>query len=85
MKTMCIVALALSVGCIIQLVVSEQVCSNFCSSLGMLESNPGKSCADIYQINKAAQGVSCDYWVNTTTDIHQVYCDMPNGTRVCWP
>ena len=73
---MCIVALALSVGCIIQLVMSEQVCSNFCSSLGMLESNPGKSCADIYQINKAARGVSRDYWVNTTTGIHQVYCDM---------
>ena len=73
---MCIVALALSVGCITQLVVSEQVCSNFCSSLGMLESNPGRSCADIYQINKAARGMSRNYWVNTTTGIQEVYCDM---------
>ena len=73
---MCIVAIALSVGCITQLAVSEQVCSSFCSSLGILQSNPGKSCGDIYQINKATRGVSRDYWVNTTTGIHQVYCDM---------
>ena len=46
------------------LVISEQVCSNFYSSLGMLER---RSCADIYQINQAARGVSRDYWVNTTT------------------
>ena len=76
MKEMCIVTLALTVGCIIQFAVGEQVCSNFCSSLGMLESNPGRSCADIYQTNRAARGVSHDYWVNTTTGIHQVYCDM---------
>ena len=76
MKVMYIVVLALSVGCIARLAGSENVCSNFCSSIGMLESNPGKSCADIYQINKAARGVSNDYWVNTTTGIHQVYCDM---------
>ena len=78
MKVMYIVILALSVGCIAQLAVSEQVCSSFCStcSIGVLESNPGKSCADIYQINKATRGVSNDYWVNTTTGIHQVYCDM---------
>ena len=75
MKVMLIVVLALSVGCI-NLAVSEQVCSSFCSSLGMMESNPGKSCADIYQINKATRGVSCNYWVNTTTGKHQVYCDM---------
>jgi len=42
----------------------------------MLESNPGKSCADIYRINKASRGASGDYWINTTTGIHQVYCDM---------
>ena len=42
----------------------------------MLESNPGKSCVDIYQINKATRGMSHDYWVNTTTGTHQVYCDM---------
>ena len=44
--------------------------------MGVLESNPGKSCADIYQINKATRGVSDDYWVNSTTGTHQVYCDM---------
>ena len=75
MKVMYIVALTLTLF-ITKLAVSEQVCSNFCSSMGMLESNPGKSCADIYQINKATRGVSDDYWVNTTTGIHQVYCDM---------
>ena len=74
---MCAIVIALSIGCITQLAVSAQVCSNFCcSSLGILESNPGKSCADIYQINKATRGVSHDYWINTTTGIYQVYCDM---------
>ena len=54
----------------------EKVCSNFCSSLGMLQSSPGKSCNDIYQINKASRGASGNYWINTTTGVHQVYCDM---------
>ena len=54
----------------------EKMCSNFCSSLGMLQSSPGKSCAEIYQINKASRGVSGLYWVNTISGLHQVYCDM---------
>ena len=54
----------------------EKVCSNFCSSLGMLQSSPGNSCADIYQINKASRGVSGLYWINTTSGLHQVNCDM---------
>ena len=54
----------------------EKTCSAFCTSLGMMESNPGKSCDDIYQINKATRGVSGDYWIQTTTGVHQVYCDM---------
>jgi len=54
----------------------EKVCSSFCTSLGMMQSNPGKSCDDIYQINKATRGVSDYYWINTTTGVHQVYCDM---------
>ena len=54
----------------------ENVCSNFCSSLGMLQLNPGKSCNEIYQINKASRGGSGYYWINTTTGTHQVYCDM---------
>ena len=42
-----------------------------------MQSNPAKSCDDIYKINKqTARGVSGDYWVNTTTGVHQVYCDM---------
>ena len=54
----------------------EKVCSSFCSSLGMLQSSPGKSCADIYQINKASRGVSGLYWINTTSGLQQVNCDM---------
>ena len=54
----------------------ERACSTFCSSLGMLQSNPGKSCSDIYQINKASRGQSDNYWINTTTGVHEVYCDM---------
>ena len=55
--------------------VDERMCSNFCSGLGMI-SSPGKSCADIYQTNKASRGVSGLYWINTTTGLHQVNCDM---------
>ena len=59
------------------LVVAQgSVCSNFCSSLGMLQSSPGQSCGDIYQINKASRGASGNYWINTITGVHQVYCDM---------
>ena len=54
----------------------EKVCSSFCSSLGMLQSSPGESCAEIYQINKASRGVSGLYWVNTTSGLHRVNCDM---------
>ena len=41
-----------------------------------MQSSPGKSCDDIYQINKATRGVSGDYWIQTSTGVHQVYCDM---------
>ena len=54
----------------------ENTCSSFCTSLGMVQSNPGKSCNDIYKINKQSRGVSANYWINTTTGVHQVYCDM---------
>ena len=57
-------------------VAQEKVCSSFCSSLGMMRSNPGKSCNDIYQTNKATRGKSDHYWINTTTGVHQVFCDM---------
>ena len=52
----------------------EKVCSSACSTVGMLQSTPGKSCNDIYQYNKVR--VSGNYWINTTTGVHQVYCDM---------
>ena len=42
----------------------------------MLQSSPGKSCAEIYQVNKASRGVSGLYWINTTSGLHQVTCDM---------
>ena len=59
-----------------QFIMAQKVCSSFCSSLGMTQSNPGKSCNDIYQINRASRGMSGNYWINTTTGVHQVYCDM---------
>ena len=57
-------------------IAEENVCPSFCSSIGMLESNPGESCDEIYQINKASRGASGNYWINTATGAHQVYCDM---------
>ena len=54
----------------------EKICRSFCSSLGMLQSSPEKSCVNIYQINKASRGVSGLYWINTTSGLHQVNCDM---------
>ena len=42
----------------------------------MLESSPGESCDDIYQINKITRGTSGYYWINTASGTHQVYCDM---------
>ena len=55
----------------------EYVCSAFCTALGMLSTSPGKSCNDIYQINKATRGVSGNYWIQTDNETAQeVYCDM---------
>ena len=53
---------------------SGKICSTVCSTLGMLQSTPGKSCGDIYQFNKTSRGVSGNYWINTTTGVHHVYC-----------
>ena len=65
------------IGWVCHLVAAqESTCSTFCSSLGMLQSNPGRSCDNIYEINKASRGASGNYWINTTTGVHQVYCDM---------
>ena len=69
-----IILTAASAGSVVM--AQEKVCSTFCTTLGMLESSPGKSCHDIYQINKASRGVSGLYWINATSGIHQVYCNM---------
>ena len=69
-----IILTAASAGSVVT--AQEKVCSTFCTTLGMLQSSPGRSCDDIYQINKASRGVSGLYWINTTSGIHQVYCDM---------
>ena len=80
-----VVVIILTTGCLVA--AQGSTCSSFCSSLGMLESNPGKSCDDIYQINKATRGVSGDYWIQTPTGVHKVYCDMEldcGGTKGGW-
>ena len=58
------------------LMAQEKVCSSLCTTVGMLESSPGESCDDIYQVNKMTRGTSGYYWINTTSGTHQVYCDM---------
>ena len=70
-----ICVLLILMGCLVA--DGEKMCSNFCSALGMLSTSPGKSCNDIYQINKATRGVSALYWIQTDFGIvQQVYCDM---------
>lgn len=74
--TWIIIAFAI-LGCACQLIeANEKVCSSTCNNLGMLQGNPGKSCDDIYKVNKASRGVSRDYWIETSTGVHRVYCDM---------
>ena len=70
-----VIIAALELTCYL-VVAHEKICSAFCSSLGMMQSSPGRSCDDIYQINKASREASGNYWINTTTGVHQVYCDM---------
>ena len=56
---------------------SQKVCSSFCSTLGMFNTSPGKSCSDIYQINRATRIASGNYWIQTDNGtVQQVYCDM---------
>lgn len=77
MTVIWILTILAALHCYCQLAeASQNVCSSFCSSLGTLQSNPGKSCDDIYQINKASRGASGNYWIETSTGVHQVYCDM---------
>ena len=66
---------------IILLTVAVALCDDcevdytFYSKLGVESFLPGKSCAEIYQVNKASRQKSGLYWIRTTS-LHQVYCDM---------
>ena len=72
--TVCSTIIILAVASAGSVVMGQgKMCSNF---LGMLESSPGKSCDDIYQLNKASREVSGLYWITTASDTHQVYCNM---------
>ena len=43
----------------------------------MFNTSPGKSCSDIYQINRATRIASGNYWIQTDNGtVQQVYCDM---------
>ena len=57
---------------------STNTCSTFCSSLGTSSQTPGRSCADIYRVNKDTRGNSGIYWIIniTSSEPIQVYCDM---------
>ena len=76
MKTLTVSVLLILTGCLVA--DGENVCSAFCSALGLLSTSPGKSCNDIYQINKATRGVSGNYWIqpDNETATQEVYCDM---------
>ena len=56
----------------------ENVCSAFCTALGIMQSSPGRSCDKIYQINKQRREMSGDSSGSTLLLVHvqQVYCDM---------
>ena len=71
-----IIVLAVASAGTSMVVAQEKTCSSFCSSLGMLQSSPGSSCNEIYQINKVSRGVSGLYWINTNSTPYQVYCNM---------
>ena len=62
--------------CMYIVAAQDKFCSTSCSTVGILQSTPGHSCSGVYQFNKASRGASGNYWINTTTGVHQVYCDM---------
>ena len=69
------------------MILPKKTHRGFCDQLGKLQSIPGMSCSDIYQFNKASRGASGNYWINTTTGVHQVYCNMElecGGHRGGW-
>ena len=67
------------IGCFTHVMASDRdTCLSYCmslSGLGTVESNPGESCNEIYELNDASRGVSTYYWIQTSTGVHQVYCD----------
>jgi len=67
----------LAMVCAGRMVLCEntEVCSAFCNTLGTESSLPGKSCADIYQVNTASRSRSGYYWINSTSPV-RVYCNM---------
>ena len=71
-----VVIIAIIVWTCYLVAAQEKVCSSKRSTVGMLQSTPGRSCNDIYQISKASRVRSGNHWINTTTGVHQVYCDM---------
>ena len=74
-------------GCLVA--SGQNVCSNFCTGLGLTSSSPGKSCHDIYTINKASRGNSGYYWITNgiSNESMEVYCNMElecGGHRGGW-
>ena len=66
-------------GCVGRMVLCDdgEVSYSFFSKLGTESFLPGKSCADIYHINKASRDRSGYYWIRSaTTTLQRVYCDM---------
>ena len=76
MKAVWFIIAVATLDCTYHLVKADRVCSSTCSSFGTSAANPGKSCDDIYQVNRGSRGVSGDYYIETTTGVYQVYCDM---------
>ena len=43
---------------------------------GKVATNPGVSCDDIYQRNPTSRGHTGEFWINPTTGLHKVTCNM---------
>ena len=72
-------SLLVLLGCVGRMVLcdDEEVSYSFYSKIGTESFLQGKSCADIYHINKASRDRSGYYWIRSaTTTLQRVYCDM---------
>ena len=58
---------------------------NCVNKLGTDSSQPGKSCRDIFENNRASRKKSGYYWIKTD-DVYRVYCDMEStcGNKGGW-